>query len=67
VASVSATRNPLAVGHNAQGEKVTGELPASASRDRSGSPTAAVAGILVLAVLAAGGYVAYRRRRTDTG
>jgi hypothetical protein len=56
------TDNPVAVGHNGQGEKVSGELPASASRSGGGSATTAVVGILVLAMLAAGGFVAWRRR-----
>jgi hypothetical protein len=55
------TDNPVAVGHNAAGEKVSGQLPSGSTRS-TGSPAAAVAGVLVLAVLAAGGYVAWRRR-----
>jgi hypothetical protein len=61
------TSNPLAVGHNAQGEKVSGNLPATAQRSTTGSRRAAVLGILLLAVLAAGGYVAWRRRQTGAG
>jgi MYXO-CTERM domain-containing protein len=52
----------VAAGHNAQGEKVSGELPQSATASHGGSPRAVILAILVFAVLAAGGFVAWRRR-----
>jgi hypothetical protein len=55
------TDNPLAVGHNAAGEKVSGALPSTGLPVR-GSPRRLILAVLVLAALAAGAFATWRRR-----
>jgi hypothetical protein len=56
--------DPVAMGHNAAGERVSGELPDVASSD-GGSAMTAVGGLGLVALLVAGGGVAAWRRRAS--
>ncbi|MDX6309040.1 MAG: hypothetical protein QOI06_2086 [Nocardioidaceae bacterium] len=53
--------NPVAVGHNAAGVKVSGSLPQDGSSPHDSAVTAVI-GIGVVAMLAVGGFAAWRRR-----
>jgi hypothetical protein len=58
--------DPVAVGHNAAGERVSGELP-HATSTQDGSARTAIVGIGIVALLAAGAGIAALRRRAGRG
>lgn len=66
VDSPSPITDPVAAGHNAAGERVSGELPGDTSTP-GGSVRTLVVGLGLVALLAGGGAVAAWRRRADRG
>jgi hypothetical protein len=58
--------DPVAVGHNAAGEKVSGQLPDAGASD-GGAAGPAVVGVGLVALLAVGGGVTAWRRRASRG
>ncbi len=58
--------NPVAVGHNAAGEKVSGALPAE-TQEAAGSSRGTVIGLCVVVLLGIGGGAAVWRRRAGPG
>jgi hypothetical protein len=63
--TTTAVSNPVVVGHNAAGERVSGALPAAASS--GGASAGTLLGVGLVALLVAGGGVAAWRRRASRG